>query len=81
MAGETEFAAKRQAWRPDTQRSEPAFGSPAEPSVINAAERNKPLEILQTFQTPGNTHSMQAGRAGAVMTVRRRCPRSWRSHG
>ena len=64
-AGEGAVAAKLQRDRPDTQRPEPASGSPAEPSGINAAERYKPFEILQAFQPPESAHSMQAGRAGA----------------
>lgn len=69
-AGEGAVAAKLQRDRPEAQRPEPAFGSPAEPFGINAAERYKPLEILQTFQTSGSAHSVQAGRAGAVMPMR-----------
>lgn len=69
-AGEGAVAAELQRDRPDGRPCGPAIGSPAEPSGINAAERYKPLEILQTFRYPGDVHSVQAGRAGAVMAMR-----------
>lgn len=81
LAGEGAVAAKLQRDRPDSRPREPAPGSPAGPSGNNAAERYKPLEILQAFRHPGDANSMQAGRAGAVMALRWWLPMSLQRSG
>ena len=80
-AGEGAVAAKLQRDRPDGRPCGPASGSPAEPSGVNAADRYKPIETPLAFQAPANIRPVQAGWAGAVMTLRWWLPMSLRSGG